>query len=183
MPKKIVLPEIGEQWDEEKEEFFTIENPVLIIEHSLKALSKWEQIWHKPFISNEEKTLEETISYIKCMTLNEVDDRIYNFLTNKALKEIEEYISDPMTATTINDTEQPRHREVITAEILYYDLFTLGYSIEVENWHLNTLIALIRVGSIKNSPQKKMSSGEAGIYQRKLNEQRRAQMAAAKKKG
>lgn len=181
MPKKIVLPNIGEQWDEATGEFFVIENPVLIIEHSLKALSKWEQIWHKPFISDKEKTLEETISYIKCMTLNEVDDRIYNYLTSDALKEIESYIADPMTATTFSDLQQTHNREIITAEVLYYDLFTLGYSIEVENWHLNTLIALIRVGSIKNSPQKKMSSTEAGIYQRRLNEQRLA--AAKAKKG
>ena len=109
------------------------------------------------------------------MTLNPVPDNIYERITSKDVEEILAYIEDPMTATTFSDAaQQTGKREVITSEIIYYNMFSFGIPKEVEKWHLNTLIALIKVFAIKNGGDKKMSRAEAAMYQRSLNERRRA---------
>ena len=66
----IVVPD-QEFFNEETQEFFTLKGQTLQLEHSLVSLSKWESKWNKPFLSKSEKTLKETIDYIKCMTITQ----------------------------------------------------------------------------------------------------------------
>lgn len=154
-----------EYWDEINEEFLTVEVMTLELEHSLVSLSKWESKWHKPFFSKEEKTPEETIDYVKCMTLNEhVDPKIYDMLTPEDVVKINAYIEDSMTATWFNEEEEKRKKagkgsskEQITSELIYYWMIALNIPQEYQYWHLNRLITLIRVCEIKNEPPKKMS--------------------------
>ena len=90
----------SEQWDELKQEFVYTKECTLELEHSLVSLYKWESKWCKPFNSKTEKTYEETIDYIRCMTLNRhVDPAVYTCLTNENINEINAYIEAPMTAT------------------------------------------------------------------------------------
>ena len=62
-----------ELFDSEKEKFITIPEQTIKLEHSLVSLSKWESKWCKPFLSKEDKSYEETIDYIKCMTLTQLN--------------------------------------------------------------------------------------------------------------
>ena len=78
---QIIVPAIRqtELWDESKEEFVTVppmNEQTLQLEHSLISLSKWESKWCKPFYSNKEKTAEETLDYIRCMTINKIREHI-----------------------------------------------------------------------------------------------------------
>lgn len=174
MPMKLVFPATDDLWDEENSRFVSKKEQTLVLEHSLKSVSKWEQKWKKPFLATSEKTPQEWLSYVKCMTINNVDDSIYNRLTTQDFEKIFHYIGDPMTATTITDhTANSAKKEVVTSEILYYNMFSYGIPIELEKWHLNTLITLIHVFSIKNGGSKKMSRAEAAAYQRSINESRR----------
>ena len=66
----ITIP-AAEQWDEKNRQFISTKEQTLQLEHSLVSLSKWESKWCKPFLSSKEKTLEETIDYVKCMTLTQ----------------------------------------------------------------------------------------------------------------
>ena len=151
----------NEVWDEEKQEFVYIKEQTLRLEHSLVSLSKWESKWCKPFYATEEKTYEETIDYIKCMTLNQhIDPDVYRYLTNKNIKDINEHIAAPMTATTFSDNRRGGFREQITSELIYYWMIALNIPPEYQKWHLNRLLTLIRVCEIKNQPPKKMSKGE-----------------------
>src|SRR5690606_19784917 len=96
---QITIPAV-ELWDERKQEFITIKEQTLQLEHSLVSLSKWESKWCKPFLTKQEKTFEETLDYIKCMTITQnVDPEVYNYLTNENIEEINNYINAPMTAT------------------------------------------------------------------------------------
>jgi hypothetical protein len=167
----------GEFWDEDLQEFVYAEPCKLTLEHSLISLSKWESKWNKPFLSADEKTLEETRDYVRCMTINKnVSPTVYAGLTSADYKKIDAYISAPMTATTFSQHgPQKRGRaEIMTAEVIYYYMIALGIPFECEKWHLTRLLTLIRVCSIKNAPSKKMGKGAAAKQQRALNAQRRA---------
>ncbi len=156
-----------EKYDELTNTFQYSDKCVITLEHSLVSLSKWESKWHKPFLTKDEKTLEETIDYIKCMTVTKnVDEDVYSRLTNEHLQAVRDYIENPMTATTFSNLQEGRkiNREIITSEIIYYWMTVFNIPFECEKWHLNRLLTLINVCNIKNSPPKKM--GKKEIYQR-----------------
>ena len=141
---QITIPAV-ELWDERTERFIHTLEQTLQLEHSLVSLSKWESKWHKPFYSNQEKSFEETVDYIRCMTLTEdVDPESYRYITNQNVQEINRYIDDSMTATTFSEDKRSKaSREVITAEIIYYWMIALNIPMECENWHLNRLITCL----------------------------------------
>lgn len=175
MPMKLTIPARDDLWDEENSKFISMKEQTLVLEHSLVSLSKWERKWKKPFLSSDEKTPEEWLDYFRCMTINQVNELVYMFLTNEDIQKIIDYIGDPMTATTISDVSASNGRkEIVTSEIIYYNMISYGIPIEMEKWHLNSLITLIRVFSIKGGGSKKMSQSEAAAFQRQLNESRRA---------
>ena len=168
-----------EQWDEDKELFIPGKTQTLRLEHSLVSLSKWESKWCKPFLNRKDESPEDTLDYIKCMTLTQnVDPDVYNHLSRDNLLEIKQYIESPMTATTITDNSNAagRGRETLTSELLYYYMIALNIPFECQKWHLNRLVTLIRVCSIKNQPPKKMGKGEVLRRNAELNAARRAQM-------
>lgn len=173
----ITIPD-SEVFIEETGEFIKIKGQTLQLEHSLISLSKWESKWHKPFLGKGEKTSEEIIDYVRCMTLTpNVDSMVYNFLTNENVREINKYIDDPMTATTFSeDPTAKRNREIITSELIYYWMISLNIPVEFQKWHLNRLLTLIRVCNIKNQPPKKMSKKEIMRRNAALNAARRKQL-------
>ena len=174
---RIVIPE-GQLFDERSQEFVYTKEQTLQLEHSLVSLSKWESKWHKPFLGKDEKTFDETIDYIRCMTLTpNVDPNIYVVLTKENIKDIYDYISNPMTATTFyEDGPKSIIREIITSELVYYWMVTLNIPFECQKWHLNRLLTLIRVCNIKNQPPKKRSKREIMSRNAALNAARRKQL-------
>lgn len=173
---QITIPAV-ELFDETMNEFVSTKEQTLQLEHSLVSLQKWESKWCKPFLSKREKTAEELLDYVKCMTITQnVDPNIYSFLTNENLKEINSYIEAPMTATTINEDKKAKsNREVVTAELIYYWMFSLNIPFECRKWHLNQLITLVKVCSIKNQPPKKTSKKDLLSRNAALNAARRKQ--------
>lgn len=179
---KITIPP-SKYWDAKRGEsgqFFTYpEKPVTLqMEHSLVSLSKWEAKWQKPFLSNTtEKTPEEMIDYFRCMTITQnVDPNLYYFIPEDIGLKIREYIQAPMTATTFGKEVQKPSREIVTSELIYYWMTALNIPFECEKWHLNRLMTLIKVCSIKNAPQKKMSASEIRARNKALNDSRRKAM-------
>lgn len=173
----IIIPISPEGWDDAKQEFVEPKSQAIQLEHSLLSLSKWESKWHKPFYSQKEMTNEETLDYIKCMTVTKnVSPDLYNHLTQENVKAVLDYIGNPMTATTFSEKEKgTKNREVITSELIYYWMVASNIPFECEKWHLNRLITLIRVCSIKNTPPKKMSKRDIMNRNASLNAARRKQ--------
>lgn len=174
---RITIP-AAEYYDEERNMFINKREQVLQLEHSLVSLSKWESKWCKPFLSKDDKTYEETIDYIRCMTVTQnVDPEVYSRLTNENIDQVNEYIGAPMTATTFSDDRTPgkRSREIITAELVYYWMVAFNIPFECQKWHLNRLLTLIRVCEIKNAPPKKQSKRDIMSRNRALNEARKKQ--------
>lgn len=167
-----------ELYDEKTGEFISTRDTVLQIEHSLISISKWESKWHKPFLDTNNKTEEEMLDYIRCMTITQnVDDSVYLSLSSENLLSIKEYMEDTMTATWFNDKHNPKTRQKsVTAELIYYWMITLGIPVSFEKWHLNRLLTLIRVCNIENAPKKKMKTGDICKQNWTLNQARKSMM-------
>lgn len=172
---EIEIPE-NEFFDESNETFVYTKAQKLHLEHSLISISKWESKWKKPFISNSKKSIEETLDYVRCMTIDKnIDPIVYQAIPSNVLKEIQSYIEDPMSATTFNEPTVSRNsREIKTAEVYYSYMVALGIPFECEKWHFNRLLTLIKVcNTLNNTSPKKMSRSDVIRQNRELNAKRR----------
>lgn len=170
-----------EIFDESTNTFIHTKEVNLQLEHSLLSLKKWEEKWHEPFLEKN-KTSEQIRDYIRCMTISpkDVDPNVYKFMPDYYMEKIDKYMNDKMTATWFNENAlkgaQKNAKEVITAEIIYYWMISLNVPIEFQKWHLNQLLTLIKVLSIKNAPKDKVDKKEAAAQRKALNEARLAKL-------
>lgn len=174
---RILIP-ADELWDEAKQEFVSVKEQILELEHSLVSISKWEAKWHKPYLETKNKTPEESIDYIRCMTLTEnINSDIYYHLTRDNIDEIIKYINNSMTAAWFveNNKSNKKSKVKITNELIYWQMITLGIPFECQYWHLNRLMTLIKVCNIKNQSGNKMSEREIIERNKALNEKRKKQ--------
>lgn len=163
-----------EFWDEEAGEFRYVKQQNLVLEHSLVSISKWEAIHKKPFLSNEPKTSDEIMDYIRCMTLSpNVEPLVYTTLRDADYAKIQEYIDDPMTAAVFFDNGGGSSGGIITSETIYYWMISFNIPFECQEWHLNKLLALIKTCVKMNSPKKKRNKQEIFARNAALNAQRR----------
>ena len=180
---RMVVP-AGEYWIEETEEFINTKECVLELEHSLAAIARWESKWKKPFLDaggimksdKPTKTPEEFYDYIKCMTINEPEDRrCYRSLTAVQIAAIAAYIQDPATASTFTEHQRRSFSsQKVTSELVYYWMTTLNIPFECDKWNFNRLLTLIRVCSLKSQKPKKRPMREVIDERKRLNAERQA---------
>lgn len=166
-----------ELYNETSGEFINIPEFHLQLEHSLISLKKWESKWHKPFIGRKDLSMEEMQDYVRCMTINKnIPEWYYSHIPPKYMNQIVDYIKDPMTATWFSNNDKvgaaKSKNDVITNEIIYYWMITLNIPVEFQKWHLEQLLTLIKVVSIKNQPKKKMNKKEEARQRAALNKAR-----------
>jgi hypothetical protein len=171
----LINVDIPERYDDNENKFISPKICSLQLEHSLVSISKWESKWEKPFLNRKEKTPEEKLDYIKCMTINQsVDNDSYYYLSQEDLNKIDKYIEAQMTAYIFPNTKKGAvNNETITSELIYYWMITLNIPFKCEKWHLNKLLALINMCNIKNQPTKKMSQREIMERNHMINESRK----------
>lgn len=167
----ITIPS-AEFWDEKSEQFIYTKAQTLKLEHSLVSISKWESRWHKPFLSKETKTYEETIDYIKCMTLTQnVSPDVYQYITNANIDAVNQYIAASLTASTVREEKggSTNIRKNITSELIYYWMVCYNIPLECQKWHLSRLFMLIRICEAENKPHKKRSKRDLYRYHNEVN--------------
>lgn len=170
-----------EYYDEINEEFISIDSDILKLEHSLYSLTEWESVYKKSFLEtiNSGLSPEETLDYIKMMTLNydEIKNKdIYLCLNINHVNIVKEYILDPHTATTFMELKKQstgRKKEIVTSELIYYWMLEAGVPFECDKWNLNHLLTLLRVVSVKNS-NAKMSKKDTKDFNKAMMAKRRA---------
>lgn len=164
----------GELYDEVNNEFVELNRKKIQLEHSLISISKWESKWKKPFFEKGSLTSENFLDYILCMCMTKnVTLKDLKFLTKESLDKISEYMEDQRTATWFSENGNTSH-EIVTSEVLYYQMFSLGIPIECEKWHISRLLTLIRVYAAKDpNANKKMSRRDIIAQNRALNEARK----------
>ena len=174
-----------ELYDEEKNEFIYIKGQTFNIEHSLISVDKWESQTHKPFVTVKQWDKKHLLDYVKCMVVSKsVDLSIIDYLPDEELVKIQKYMEDPMSATIINDGQNPRRKEgaspnsshQITSEEIYYLMSVYQIPLEFEKRHFNKLMVLLKIFEIKNRPEKnkKMSKQDLYARQRAINAANRA---------
>lgn len=187
MPKSIHV--IGKElFNEETGKFISVKDTTLVLEHSLISVSKWEAKWKKPFlVENALDTNEKIIDYFRCMTISpaNVDPTVYLCLSAANVQDIMDYINDPMTATWFGEDKNKNNKqfkgvkkpkkEIITSEVIYWQMITLQIPIEFQKWHLNRLTTLIRVCNAKNNPEK-MSKKDILAQNAAINKARKAKI-------
>ena len=91
----LVVEITPEDWDERTEEFIPAKTVTLQLEHSLVSLKKWESKWKRSFLSSRQGlTIEETIDYIRCMTITQnVKPEVYQRLSQKNINDVNDYFS------------------------------------------------------------------------------------------
>lgn len=176
---ELVIP-ASEYWDPYKEEFCQTKECRLKLEHSLISISKWEAKWKKAFLNNKNRTEAEMLDYIRCMSVTgdpPVD--AYVGMNETHIKQIKEYIDDRMTATFVYHAPggegQASQRDKLTSEIIYYQMISYNIPVQFERWHINRLLTLLDVFSVKNGKQKKRPIGEILRSNAALNAKRKAE--------
>lgn len=151
--------------------FIYTKEQTLQLEHSLVSLSKWESKWHKAYLTKKKKTLAELQDYVRCMTLTQnVDPNVYLAITPDILRQVDAYINESMTATTFHNRKKPGGRqEIITTEIIYYWMICHNIPFECQKWHLNRLLTLINVCTVKGQKPEKLSASELRAQHRAIN--------------
>lgn len=172
-------------WDEKSERFINVKETKLVLEHSLLSVSKWEAKYKKPFLVERAlDTPEKVLYYFECMTITpqNPDPNVYLAMSQKNLDDIMKYINDPMTATWFKEDKKKHkaQKEIMTSEVIYWEMIALEIPIEFQKWHLNRLMTLIRVCNAKNNPEK-MSKKDMLAERSALNAKRLAAMKKAPK--
>ena len=173
-----------ELWDEQKEEFYTVEGCDLLLEHSLHSIFIWEGKYKKPYLTSK-KTLEESLDYIEMMNMGEPikDRRALYLLSKEQLDAIAKYTNDPMTATIISEKDEKKianskSNKCVTSEEIYSWMCAQQVPVEFQYWHLNRLIVLLKICAINNKPEDKkkngrMTSAELAARRQRMEEARK----------
>lgn len=174
-----------ELFDSETNRFINLPPVTLHLEHSLVAISKWESKYKTQLLSNKEKTNEQMAYYIQCMVIENIENLnpiYFSCLTRNQVREIEEYMSDAHTGTTLpKQRKKPGRGETMSAELIYYWMFSNGIPKECETWHINNLLTLIQIFGIKSQndmPNNGKATASDYAARRALNAQRRAKFGS-----
>lgn len=171
----------GEFYDVENNLFISADPTVLQLEHSLVSISKWESRWRKSFFGDgrtkQSMTADEFLDYVRCMTLNDISqENAYLFITDSQKETIINYMKAPMTATSFGSTKKDTSGKILTSEEIYWQMVVLGIPFECQYWHVNRLMTLIRICSIRQNKPEKVPQKEMIAERNALNKARRAQM-------
>lgn len=172
-----------EFYDSEKQMFLYTKPVTVRMEHSLISIAKWEAIWKKAYLPTPGVVpglsgMDEERSYVRCMTIGEVQEHIPAVILQNYGEVVREYIENPHSATTIHRRGIQRpNRTVVTSELIYYWMLKFGIPFECERWHFNRLLMLIDVCNIKESQGTKagkMSHRDSISHMMKLNKARKS---------
>lgn len=161
-------------FDEETNEFITAQGGLFKFEHSLYSMSLWEAKYKKAFLELKKYTNDELTDYIAFMCQTRLDPLL---ITTEVTRQVLEYIADSRTATRIqNGNTRQAKTTVLTSEVIYSMMVAYNVPFETQHWHLNRLMTLLQVISIRQSPQKKKSTQEVYEENHRLNELRKQQL-------
>lgn len=172
---KILNLKDKEFYDDANKVFVNVTGGTYKFENSLRAISKWESIYHKPFLVNDSKTISELRDYCICMCLDDSLDPC--LIGDEDVVVLTEYMKERPSATTFkDDPTEKRSSSYVTSETLYAKMAECGVPFECDTWNILRLSNVLRAISEDSKPKRKMSPREIYNQNREINKQRRAQL-------
>ena len=166
-----------ERFNEHDNSFTDFPEERVLLLHSLKSVSLWECKYKRSFLESPPSTPDEVMYYIQCMSDRELGDTFFQRYDADIQKQVIDYISDQKTATHLleQSSNNQGSSDTLTSELLYYAMFQNNIPIDVEEWHLSRLLALLRIFSAKNSQATKTNDPRSSAAARSaLNMARRS---------
>lgn len=160
-----------EAFDELTNTFTSLPAKTFRFEHSLKAISKWEQKWGIRLLPNfNNLTNEQLNDYLCCMCLDEGFSQVY--LTTDVIGILSNYLNKKQTATTFhsqkNTSSKGKHN--YSSEEIYAHMVLANIPFECDEWNIERLFILLNAVSILSGPKKKMKTREVNELYNKINE-------------
>ena len=148
------------------------------LEHSLHAISKWEEIHEVPFLKkDEERAPDLSIDYVRCMVVGDLPPDFLKRLTPEQIKAAYDYLAEKRSATWFReDLHQRPSRQIITSEVVYAWMTELRIPFETQYWNFNRLMNLVKILSERQSPPKKVSKQQQMDEIRRINAERKARL-------
>ena len=148
------------------------------LEHSLHAISKWEEIHEVPFYKkDDERPPELVLDYIRCMVVGHLPPDFLLRLSPEQVKAAYEYTAAKRSASWFReDPHQRPNREIITSELVYTWMTELRIPWEAQYWHFSRLMNVVKMLTARQSEPKKMSRSAQAEQIRRLNAERQARL-------
>jgi hypothetical protein len=154
-----------------------LEGGLFSFENTLKAISKWEAIWQKPYLNPFKETLtsEEMASYYECMCITPGFNRAY-LNQPDVLSALENYVMTSHTATKANSKDSGGKIRMYTSEEIYAMMAVARIPFECDKWEINRLMALIgEVSKLNAASGEKSEQDRKKVADRIVDENRRRQ--------
>lgn len=175
----------SEIWDDGNNEFIYIEEQTIDMEHSLVSITKWEAKHHKVFLEENKKTPEEMMDYVRCMCINPLkNERDILGISKKDIEKITNYIEDPMIPFKLKSKDdgntygRKKNKDPMCGIMIYYYMVSCQIPFECQHWHINQLLALIQIYSMKENPGNPLKGSKLANRNTTLNAMRKARLGS-----
>lgn len=114
------------------------------------------------------------LDYYQCMLLTpDVDPNIVVMLEPSEMDQLNHYINDSQTASSVPKEKAKKFNpETTTSELIYFMMSQLKINWEAQDWHLSRLMILIEITGYKLQPAKKRPISETMDDWQAINEAR-----------
>lgn len=163
-----------DEYDSTENLFYRTEDDIYVLNHCLYAIAQWESKWKKPFFTNDKLEYDEMADYIQCMCFDRTID--LSKIGSIELKQINEYINDSRTATTVKDSGGSGRGSFMSSEVLYAQMCIAEVDWEAQYWHISRLNKLLQVIADMKSEKKPMDRRAILKQNAALNEQRKREL-------
>lgn len=159
-----------ELYNDETQEFETVPGGKFSFNYTLRTLYEWENRHNIRFIDNHELTPAHIQDFIISSCTTDLDIRLLNLENiNKYVKAIQHIPG----ATVLPKRPSKGKKSILTSDIIYGYMYSLGIDSKWEYENLNKLLLLISVIQDISSPPEKMSKEESMRSMRQQNEEMR----------
>lgn len=159
-----------ELYNEDTQEFEIVPGGEFNFNYTLRTLYEWENRHNVRFIDNHELTLDHIKDFIvsSCTT-----DLNIILLSTENINKYINAIQHIPGATVLPKRPNTGKKSILTSDIIYGYMYSLGIDTKWEYENLNKLLLLISVIQDISSPPEKMSKEESMRSMRKQNEEMR----------
>ena len=163
------IPDL-ELFNSEKMQFYIVKGGRFTFSYNLHNLYKWENRTNVRFIDNPDLSIELLCDFMISICNEELNPELVN---DKLIYMFMEEINKVTGPTILPKRPSSGKKNILTSDIIYAYMYTLGIDTKWEYENLNKLLLLIAVIQDISNPPEKMSKEESIESMRQQNEEMR----------